>query len=225
MIGVFDSGVGGLTVLKALRRAMPHQDFLYLGDTARVPYGRKPPDMVRDSPARSRGFWWARGAEAIVVACNTATGRTAGSAARIRPADLGRHRARRGSRGPGHPIRPCGRDWHPGHHPQRGLPAASRSPRHEGVVAGLSAVRPSGRRGPGGFARSRVTGAPLLTGRAVPEIDTLILGCTHYPVLAPMLARVLGPGVIWWKARASRRNRCGTLGDDALPCAAASPTL
>ncbi|MBA0085177.1 MAG: glutamate racemase, partial [Acidobacteria bacterium Pan2503] len=45
-IGVFDSGVGGLTVLQALRRRLPHRDFAYLGDTARVPYGRKPPQMV-----------------------------------------------------------------------------------------------------------------------------------------------------------------------------------
>ena len=47
-IGVFDSGVGGLTVLKALRQRLPHQDFLYLGDTARVPYGRKPREMVQE---------------------------------------------------------------------------------------------------------------------------------------------------------------------------------
>ena len=50
-IGVFDSGVGGLTVLQALRRRMPHRDFIYLGDTARVPYGRKPPEMVIDFAA------------------------------------------------------------------------------------------------------------------------------------------------------------------------------
>ena len=47
-IGIFDSGVGGLTVLKALRRKLPHRDFIYLGDTARVPYGRKPAAMVAD---------------------------------------------------------------------------------------------------------------------------------------------------------------------------------
>jgi glutamate racemase len=72
-IGVFDSGVGGLTVLKALRRAMPHRDFLYLGDTARVPYGRKPPEMVREFAREITAFLAERGAEAVIVACNTAT--------------------------------------------------------------------------------------------------------------------------------------------------------
>src|ERR1035437_4057462 len=47
-IGIFDSGVGGLTVLKALRRRLPHRDFVYVGDTARVPYGRKPAAMVAE---------------------------------------------------------------------------------------------------------------------------------------------------------------------------------
>src|SRR5580658_10509887 len=73
MIGVFDSGVGGLTVLKALRQTMPHQDFLYLGDTARVPYGRKPPEMVRGFAREITAFLTGRGVDAIVVACNTAT--------------------------------------------------------------------------------------------------------------------------------------------------------
>ncbi|HVV46871.1 MAG TPA: aspartate/glutamate racemase family protein, partial [Bryobacteraceae bacterium] len=73
MIGVFDSGVGGLTVLKALRRALPRQDFLYLGDTSRVPYGRKPPEMVRGFALGIAAFLQGRGAEAIVVACNTAS--------------------------------------------------------------------------------------------------------------------------------------------------------
>jgi glutamate racemase len=73
LIGVFDSGVGGLTVLKALRRALPHHDFLYLGDTARVPYGRKPPEMVKGFAQEITAFLAERGAEAIMVACNTAT--------------------------------------------------------------------------------------------------------------------------------------------------------
>lgn len=55
-IGVFDSGVGGLTVLSALRQALPREDFLYFGDTARVPYGGKPLPWCGASPGRSRGF-------------------------------------------------------------------------------------------------------------------------------------------------------------------------
>ncbi len=72
-IGVFDSGVGGLTVLGELRRRLPDQDFLYVADTARVPYGRKPPEMVRRFAAGIAGFLLSQGACALVVACNTAS--------------------------------------------------------------------------------------------------------------------------------------------------------
>ncbi|MER3602735.1 MAG: glutamate racemase [Thermus sp.] len=72
-IGVFDSGVGGLTVLKALREALPKEDFLYFGDTARVPYGQKPLGMVRRFAWEIAGFLLRKGVKAIVVACNTAS--------------------------------------------------------------------------------------------------------------------------------------------------------
>ena len=72
-IGVFDSGVGGLTVLQALRRQMPQSDFVYLGDTARVPYGRKPPEMVVDFATGIAEFLCGMGIEGLVVACNTAS--------------------------------------------------------------------------------------------------------------------------------------------------------
>lgn len=72
-IGVFDSGVGGLTVLAALRRALPQEDFLYFGDTARVPYGGKPLSMVRRFAWEIAGFLLRQGVKAIVVACNTAS--------------------------------------------------------------------------------------------------------------------------------------------------------
>src|SRR5208283_3814965 len=62
-IGVFDSGVGGLTVLQALRRRMPRRDFIYLGDTARVPYGRKPPEMVVEFASEIADFLCGLGVE------------------------------------------------------------------------------------------------------------------------------------------------------------------
>ncbi|WP_038048224.1 glutamate racemase [Thermus caliditerrae] len=72
-IGVFDSGVGGLTVLSALKKALPQEDFLYFGDTARVPYGGKPLPMVRRFAWEIAGFLLREGVKAIVVACNTAS--------------------------------------------------------------------------------------------------------------------------------------------------------
>ena len=193
-IGVFDSGVGGLTVLKALRQALPHRDFLYLGDTARVPYGRKPPAMVREFAMEIAGFLERRGAEAIVVACNTATA--------VALQNLQNQFTL--------PI------WGV---IEPGVEAAVRATRsgHVGVIGTKGTIRSEAyqsrleARGMKVWARScplfvhlveedlaDSIEAELLARHYLddrPEIDTLILGCTHYPVLAPMLNRVLGPGI------------------------------
>ena len=73
MIGVFDSGIGGLTVVAALRDTLVGHDLLYLGDTARVPYGTRSPRTVRRYSLRVASWLAEQGADALVVACNTAT--------------------------------------------------------------------------------------------------------------------------------------------------------
>jgi glutamate racemase len=194
VIGVFDSGVGGLTVLKALRRTLPQQDFLYLGDTARVPYGRKPPEMVRGFAIEIADFLCGQGAEAIVVACNTASA-VALSELQDR-FDI--------------PV------WgviEPGVETAIGATGTG----NVGVIGTPGTIRSGAyqrrleARGMRVWAQpcplfvhlveenladsdeARLLAEHYLGTR--PEIDTLILGCTHYPVLAPMLARVLGPDV------------------------------
>ncbi|MES1257022.1 MAG: glutamate racemase [Acidobacteriota bacterium] len=193
-IGVFDSGVGGLTVLQALRRAMPHRNFLYLGDTARVPYGRKPPEMVREFAREITAFLLGRGAEAIVVACNTATA----VALKELKAEF--------------PVPVWGVI-------EPGVEAAVRATRsgRVGVIGTKGTIRSRAyqQRLEAVGMKVWAQACPLfvhlveedladsaeaeclarfyLSDR--PEIDTLILGCTHYPVLRPVLARVLGPGV------------------------------
>jgi glutamate racemase len=72
-IGVFDSGMGGLTVLRALARALPHESFLYLGDTARLPYGSRSPETVQRYALQAAEILIERGVRALVVACNTAS--------------------------------------------------------------------------------------------------------------------------------------------------------
>jgi glutamate racemase len=72
-IGLFDSGVGGLTVLDAVARRLPGENLLYLGDTARLPYGTKSPETVRRYARRAVELLLARGIKALVVACNTAS--------------------------------------------------------------------------------------------------------------------------------------------------------
>src|SRR6476660_881513 len=70
-IGVFDSGIGGLTVARQLRRVMPHEDISYLGDTARVPYGTKSPSTVVRFACEDTQFLLQQNVKAVVVACNT----------------------------------------------------------------------------------------------------------------------------------------------------------
>ena len=72
-IGVFDSGMGGLTVLAALRQQLPQEDFIYFGDTARLPYGTKSAETVGRYARQAAGALVARGIKALVVACNTAS--------------------------------------------------------------------------------------------------------------------------------------------------------
>ncbi|MGI9325039.1 MAG: glutamate racemase, partial [Pseudomonadales bacterium] len=72
-IGVFDSGVGGLTVLRALRTLLPNETFLYLGDTARLPYGTKSPATVQRYALQAGQVLIDRGIKTLVVACNTAS--------------------------------------------------------------------------------------------------------------------------------------------------------
>lgn len=72
-IGVFDSGMGGLTVLRALRANLPHESFIYLGDTARLPYGTKSPATVQQYATQMAKLLVERHIKALVIACNTAT--------------------------------------------------------------------------------------------------------------------------------------------------------
>jgi glutamate racemase len=194
MIGVFDSGVGGLTVLKALRHSMPQQDFLYMGDTARVPYGRKPAEMVRGFALEIAAFLIDKGAEAIVVACNTATA--------VALPDLQRefHVPIQGVIEPAvHAAVLATASGDVGVIGTRGTIASGayqKLLRARGVRVWAQACPLFVHLVEEDLADSEeaeILAHYYLDSR--PEIDTLILGCTHYPVLAPVLARVLGPDV------------------------------
>lgn len=75
-IGVFDSGIGGITVLRELLKEFPHENFIYLGDTARLPYGSKSASTVRNYSIQNMKFLRSRDVKAIIVACNTASTQT-----------------------------------------------------------------------------------------------------------------------------------------------------
>ncbi len=194
LIGVFDSGVGGLTVLKALRRALPHHDFLYLGDTARVPYGRKPPEMVRGFAHEITAFLVDRGAAAIMVACNTATAVALTDLQNafdipvwgvINPGVEAAARATRSGR-----VGVIGtRGAIASGAYQRRLEACGMTVWAQACPMFVHLVE----EGLADSPEAEILARHYLG--AHPDIDTLILGCTHYPVLAPVIGRVLGPGV------------------------------
>jgi glutamate racemase len=196
-IGVFDSGVGGLTVVSALREKLPGESILYLGDTARLPYGSKSPDTVTRYTRRNIEFLTERGVKAVVVACNTA------SALALPNLDL--H---------GVPtwgvIEPGARKAAAISQGRVGVIATEATVRSDAYPRALRAIRPDleilSQACPlfvplveEGWHDDPVTEEvagrylrPLLDAR----IDTLVLGCTHYPLLKPVLQRVTGPDVV-----------------------------
>ena len=133
-IGVFDSGVGGLTVLHECLVSLPEEDYLYLGDDARFPYGAKSQDELRDCVERDTRFLLERGAKLIVIACNSAA--TAGlETARTIAAREGSmwspwSRPSRRLRPPSR-LGPGGRARDAGHGRGRGIPAVARG-QHRG---------------------------------------------------------------------------------------------
>jgi glutamate racemase len=195
-IGVFDSGVGGLTVVSALRRRLPGESILYLGDTARLPYGSKSEDTVTRYTRRNIEFLAERGVKAVVVACNTA------SALALPNLDLG-------DLPTWGVIEPGARQAAAVSRGKVGVIATEATVRSDAYPRALRALRPDleilSRACPlfvplveEGWHDDPVTAEiaerylrPLLDA----GVDTLVLGCTHYPLLKPVLQRIAGPGV------------------------------
>lgn len=200
-IGVFDSGVGGLTVLRALRQRLPNERFTYLGDTARLPYGTKSHDSVLRYSIQATEFLVQRGVKYLVIACNTASS-VAVEALRQRFA----------------PVPVIG-VIEPG--AAAGC-AASRSGHlaviaTEGTVQGGAYQRAIARLRPEAVVVAKAcslfvalaeegwTDGPIVEAvihrylddvfSAHPQVDTLLLGCTHFPLLFDALRAVVDPAI------------------------------
>lgn len=193
-VGVFDSGVGGLTVLQALRRRMPHRDFVYLGDTARVPYGRKPPEMVAEFAEGIARFLCEMGVEGLVVACNTASAVALPGLAKGCPVpvwgviDPGVEAATRATR--------TGRVGVIGTHGTISSGAYQRRLRRQGLKVWARECPMLVHLVEEGLADSPE--AEILVRhylQGAKDIDTLLLGCTHYPLLQRVVRRVVGKRV------------------------------
>ncbi|WP_457634301.1 glutamate racemase [Oceanithermus desulfurans] len=189
-IGVFDSGVGGLTVLEALRRALPGRDFLYFGDTARVPYGSKPPELVRRFAWEISGFLLRQGAVALVVACNTASSVALDDLARLGVPVTGVIDPA---------VAEAGRYGHVGVIGTRATVASgayqSRLEAQGKRVWSLATPLfvPIVEEGLWSDGVAELVARHYLEG-APEDLEALILGCTHYPYLKPLLER-LRPGL------------------------------
>lgn len=199
-IGVFDSGVGGLTVLSELRRRLPGERFVYLGDNARTPYGPRAADEVRAFTVESVDWLLAQDVKLLVLACNTATAHAL---------SLVRERSRVPVLGV---IRPGA----------VAVTAATRT-RHVAVVATAGTVASGAyvdaisEADPGisvgqqacpdlvPLVEAGELDGPRVEGvvrgyleqvrAADPRVDTLLLGCTHYPLLRPVIQAEMGDGV------------------------------
>jgi len=200
-IGVFDSGVGGLTVLAALRARAPAEHLLYLGDTARVPYGTKSPQSVVRYALQASGALVDRGVKALVVACNTASSVALEALAAefaplpvfgvIAPGAAAAVAAARGG-----PIAVIGTEGTVrGGAYQRAIHALA--PEATVVSQPCSMLVALAEEGWTEGAVVELTLARYLDPLfAVPEPPTaLVLGCTHFPVFRPALSALLGPKV------------------------------
>jgi len=200
-VAVFDSGVGGLTVLHECLVSLPHEDFVYLGDTARFPYGDRTPAELLAFARELSAILLERGAKLLVVACNSAT---AAALPALREELEGR-------------LPVVGVVT-----PESRLAAAATRNGRVGLLATPATVRS------GAYARALAAAAPgaelhaLASAELAPLIqeggevdhrvvacvdglcrplraagvDTVILGCTHYPLVRPVLQRALGRGVV-----------------------------
>jgi glutamate racemase len=198
-IGAFDSGVGGLTVVRAMRSLLPGEDILYLGDTARVPYGNKSPDTIIRYSREIMAYLRGHGVKAVVVACNTASAHALSIlqdeaaipvigviAPGVEAALASTRNGRIGVVGTQGTIR------------SGAYQDLLRKLRADAVITAVAApllvslVEEDWLSHPATQMILEEYFAPMKAAR----VDTVVLACTHYPLLKPLAQRVLGPDVV-----------------------------
>ncbi|EWC42978.1 glutamate racemase [Stutzerimonas stutzeri] len=197
-IGVFDSGVGGLSVLREIRQRLHHESLLYLADSAHVPYGEKSPEYIRERCRVIAAFLVERGAKALVLACNTAT------AAGIN--ELREHYPQLPIIGMEPAVKPAALATRSGVVGVLATTGTLKSARFAALLDRFAAdVRVITQPCPGLVERIEAGDldsaelSAMLLAWVEPLLeqgcDTLILGCTHYPFIRPLLATLI-PGDI-----------------------------
>ena len=197
-IGVFDSGVGGLTVLRTLMARLPHEHTVYLGDTARVPYGTRSGEVVTRYALLSARHLARHRIKLLVVACNTVSAYSLPQLAQALPFPVvgvigpGAQAAAARTRGGG--IAVLGT---PGTVASGAYQAALRAllPMAKVVARACPLFVPLAEEGWTDGEVPRLVAERYLRDLRHAGVDTAVLGCTHYPLLARTIAEVLGPGV------------------------------
>ncbi len=193
-IGVFDSGVGGLTVVRALRARLPGEDIVYLGDTARVPYGSKSPRTVERYSLTCLQFLLAHDVKLVLIACNTASAQALPALIAASPVpvigavDPGAESALAASTGRRIGVIGTLGTVRSGAY-ERALTA--RDPAAQVTALACPLLVPLAEEGWVDDEVAAAVARRYLTELFVrdPDIDTIVLGCTHYPLLRDVLAR------------------------------------
>lgn len=205
-IGIFDSGYGGLTVLREITRKLPHYDYCYLGDNARAPYGTRSFETVYRYTLEAVQWLFAQGCPLVILACNTASAKALRT---IQQNDLPRMAPDRRVLGV---IRPTAevignftRSGHIGIVATRGTVQSNSYPleiqkffpglrvQQKACPMWVPLIENNAYEGPGAEYFVQADLQQLFA--ADPQIDTLLLGCTHYPLLEPIIRSFLPPQV------------------------------
>ena len=198
-IGIFDSGIGGLTVVREVSRQLPHENILYFGDTARVPYGSKSPKVVQLFARQDASFLYDKGVKSIIIACNTASA----EAFDILQDDFdipvigvinpGARAASESTKN--------GKIGVIGTHGTISSGAYKKAIQDidksiEVTAAACPLFVPLVEEGWESKSTTRDIAREYLSPLIEGGIDTLILGCTHYPILKPVLQEIVGDKII-----------------------------
>lgn len=199
-IGVFDSGLGGLTAVRELRRLLPGEDIIYFGDTGRVPYGTRGADIIVRYAKQDIAFLLEQNVKYIMAACGTVSSTLPKAYTDMLPVPYtGVVQSA---------AEAAVRATQTGRIGVIGTPATVQSGSYQAAIAALlPAARVTATACPlfvplvenGYFNRdnavTRMVACDYLRGIRAAGVDTLILGCTHYPLIAPILADLMGPDV------------------------------
>jgi glutamate racemase len=197
-IGIFDSGLGGLTVAHAIFERLPNDATVYFGDTARVPYGPKSAETVRRYSLEILAWLLAQGVKAVVIACNTSTAYGLDALAAASPVPVigviepGARAAVAAAGG-----RPIGVIGTAGTIASGAYERAIRglAPSAEVMTRACPLFVPLVEEGWFAHPATRLVAEEYLAPLRARSVGSLVLGCTHYPLLAPLLGELMGPGV------------------------------